>query len=113
MSTFDRRYELMSRAELEQMQLERLQALLARLRRNVRRYREKLADLQQWYAEAECRPNENAKVKELTLRSLKRLIKQLQEEIIWYECHAHIREPIGSAAATTSNTGGPSAPCTN
>ncbi len=45
MSTFDRRYELMSRAELEQMQLERLQALLARLRRNVRRYREKLADL--------------------------------------------------------------------
>ena len=31
-------------AELEQMQLERLQALVARLRRNVRRYREKLAD---------------------------------------------------------------------
>jgi phenylacetate-CoA ligase len=45
MSTFDRRYELISRAELEQLQLERLQALLARLRRNVRRYREKLADL--------------------------------------------------------------------
>ena len=45
MSIFDRRYEPMSRAELEQLQLERLQALLARLRRNVRRYREKLADL--------------------------------------------------------------------
>ena len=45
MSTFDRRYELMPRAELEQLQLERLQALLVRLRRNVRRYREKLADL--------------------------------------------------------------------
>ena len=45
MSTYDRRYELISRAELEQMQLERLQGLLARLRRNVRRYREKLADL--------------------------------------------------------------------
>src|SRR5512136_1250755 len=45
MSTFDRRYEFMSRAELEQMQLERLQALLARLRRNVRRYREKLGDI--------------------------------------------------------------------
>ncbi len=44
MSTFDRRYEQISRAELEQMQLERLQALLARLRRNVRRYREKLGD---------------------------------------------------------------------
>jgi phenylacetate-CoA ligase len=45
MSTFDRRYELISRAELEQMQLERLQALLVRLRRNVRRYREKLGEL--------------------------------------------------------------------
>jgi phenylacetate-CoA ligase len=45
MSTFDRRYELMPRAELEQLQIERLQALLVRLRRNVRRYREKLADL--------------------------------------------------------------------
>lgn len=44
MNTFDRRYELMPRPELEQLQLERLQALLARLRRNVRRYREKLAD---------------------------------------------------------------------
>lgn len=44
MSTYDRRYELMSRAELEQIQLERLQALLARLRRNVRRHREKLGD---------------------------------------------------------------------
>jgi phenylacetate-coenzyme A ligase PaaK-like adenylate-forming protein len=45
MSTFDRRYELIPRAELEQLQLERLQALLTRLRRNVRRSREKLADL--------------------------------------------------------------------
>ena len=44
MSTFDRRYEQIPRPELEQMQLERLQALLARLRRNVRRYREKLGD---------------------------------------------------------------------
>ena len=45
MSIFDRRYEMMPRAELEQLQLERLQALLARLKRNVRRYREKLGDL--------------------------------------------------------------------
>jgi len=34
----------MPRAELEQIQLERLQALLVRLKRNVRRSREKLAD---------------------------------------------------------------------
>lgn len=45
MSIFDRRYETMPRAELEQLQLERLQALLTRLKRNVRRYRERLGDL--------------------------------------------------------------------
>ena len=44
MNTFDRRYEMMARPELEQLQLERLQALLVRLKRHVRRYREQLAD---------------------------------------------------------------------
>ncbi len=44
MNLFDRRNEMMSSAQLEQVQLERLQALVARLRRNVRRYREKLGD---------------------------------------------------------------------
>jgi phenylacetate-CoA ligase len=45
MRIFDRRYELMSRAELEQLQLERLQALLVRLKRNVRRSRDKIGQL--------------------------------------------------------------------
>lgn len=75
--------------------------------------REKLADLQQWYNEAHSRQTENANVKELTLLSLKRLIKQLQEEIIWYESHAGIREPSGSAPAVMANTGETSTPCTN
>jgi len=44
MNIFDRRYEMMPRAELEQLQLERLQALLVRLKRNVRRAREKIGD---------------------------------------------------------------------
>jgi phenylacetate-CoA ligase len=44
MNIFDRRYEMMPRAELAQLQLERLQALLVRIKRNVRRYREQLAD---------------------------------------------------------------------
>lgn len=44
MSVFDRRYETMPRAELEQLQLERVQALLARLKRNVRRYREQIGE---------------------------------------------------------------------
>lgn len=45
MHLFDRRNETLSAAELEQVQLERLQALVARLRRNVRRYRDKLAEV--------------------------------------------------------------------
>ena len=45
MNVFDRRYEMMPRAELEQLQLERLQSLLVRLKRNVRRAREKVGDL--------------------------------------------------------------------
>ena len=44
MTIYDRKYETMPRAQLEQLQLERLQSLLARLRRNVRRYREQLGD---------------------------------------------------------------------
>lgn len=44
MSVLDRRYETMPRIELEQLQLERLQALLVRLKRNVRRHRERLGD---------------------------------------------------------------------
>jgi phenylacetate-CoA ligase len=44
MRILDRRYEIMPRDELEQLQLERIQALLARLKRNVRRYREVLGD---------------------------------------------------------------------
>jgi len=46
MSIFDRRFETMPRDEIAQCQLERLQALLARLKRNVRRYRETLGDIQ-------------------------------------------------------------------
>jgi phenylacetate-CoA ligase len=45
MNTPPPRSETLPRAELEQVQLERLQALLVRLRRNVRRYRENLAGL--------------------------------------------------------------------
>ena len=44
MSILDRRYETMPRAELEQLQLERLQAMLTRLKRNVRRHRERIGE---------------------------------------------------------------------
>ena len=42
MSIFDRRYEMIPTSELAQLQLERLQALLVRLKHNVRRCREQL-----------------------------------------------------------------------
>lgn len=44
MNILDPKYESAHPEELEQLQLERLQALLVRLRRNVRRYRELLGD---------------------------------------------------------------------
>jgi phenylacetate-CoA ligase len=44
MNVFDHRYETLPRPELEQLQLERLQALLTRLKRNVRRQREKIGE---------------------------------------------------------------------
>lgn len=44
MTIFDRAHECLPRADLEQLQLERLQALLARLKRNVRRARDLLGD---------------------------------------------------------------------
>jgi phenylacetate-CoA ligase len=45
MTLVESRYETLPRPELEQLQLERIQALLVRLRRNVRRYREKLTGI--------------------------------------------------------------------
>ena len=44
MKILDRNYETMPANELAHFQLERLQALLARLKRNVRRYRELMGD---------------------------------------------------------------------
>jgi phenylacetate-CoA ligase len=45
MKLLDPKYEAMPVDELQQLQLERLQALLVRLKRNVRRYREVIGDL--------------------------------------------------------------------
>jgi hypothetical protein len=73
---------------------------------------QKLLELQQLRDESQTRPSENPYVKSLTLRSLNRLIKQLQEEKIWYECHAGIREHGGTAVTPTLNTGETSTPCT-
>ncbi len=73
----------------------------------------KLADLQQWYEEAKNRQIDNPSVRRLTLRSLGRLIKQLKEEMIWYECRTPGCRPENDVLASTSNLGGTSSPCTN
>lgn len=44
MTIFDRKYETLPQEDLAQLQLERLQALVARLRRNVPRYRKSLGE---------------------------------------------------------------------
>lgn len=48
--------------------------------------REKLRFLEERYALAAVRPFENEHARAPTLRSLKRLINQLTEELVRYEC---------------------------
>ena len=52
---------------------------------------DKLRLLEQAYAEAELDSTGTAHTRELTLRSLKRLINQLKEEIARFESHAPAR----------------------
>ena len=81
--------------------------------RQLNATRAKLKMLQEQYKATSQRLADNERLRELTLSSLGRLIKQLREEIIWYECHARVREPSGAPAAPMSNTGETSTPCTN
>jgi hypothetical protein len=50
--------------------------------------REKLRMLEQQYSEAQARPCANQHARQLTLRSLKKLINQLTEEIVRFESRA-------------------------
>ncbi len=49
---------------------------------------QKLAELERLYADAQAEPGENARVKELTLRSYKESINELKEEIARFRAHA-------------------------
>ena len=57
--------------------------------RQVQNTREKLRILEERYEAVRADPAGNAHVQELTLRSLKRVINQLKEEIARFEAHAH------------------------
>jgi hypothetical protein len=81
--------------------------------RQLNATRNKLKLLQEQYAATKQRKYDNEYLRELTLRSLGRLIKQLQEEIITYECHAGLRKPLAPVEMAATNTGEPTTPCTN
>jgi hypothetical protein len=61
-------------------------------RKQLEATRQKLAWLEREYASAKLQPTANAQVHELTLRSLKRMINQMKEEITRFE------STVGSAA---------------
>jgi hypothetical protein len=52
---------------------------------------EKLARLEKHYVKAKQRPEKNAYAHALSLRSLKRMINQLKEEIVRYRAGVHTR----------------------
>ncbi len=81
--------------------------------RQLNATRDKLRMLQENYETIRQRTDGNEHVRELTLRSFGRLIKQLKEEILWYESHARVREPGDPAVTSMPNPGETSSPCTN
>ncbi len=81
--------------------------------RQLNATRDKLKLLEGQYEKTKTRPGGNEHLRELVLGSLARRIKQLREEIMWYESHSRVRPSSGLAVASASNPGGTSTPCTN
>ncbi len=63
--------------------------MILRNQRELDATREKLRGLEEQYEAAQNRPFTSGDVREMTLRSLKRLINQLTEEIVRCEAHSH------------------------
>ena len=59
--------------------------------RQVAVTREKIRLLEARYESLRQQPAENAHVRELTLRSLKRMINQMKEEIVRFESRASVQ----------------------
>ncbi len=68
--------------------------------REVAVTREKLYTLEASYREINQDPGEDAHIQELTLRSLKRLINQMKEEIARFEARRSSRAPQSPATVT-------------
>lgn len=56
--------------------------------RELETTRQKLSDLEQLYAKTQASPTENDYARKLSLRSLRRTINQLKEEIARFETRA-------------------------
>ncbi len=69
--------------------------MMIRSTRELATTREKLRLLEEQYEAARTRANADEHVRELTRRSLKKLINQLKEEIAWFECHSVRTDPAG------------------
>jgi len=59
-----------------------------RNQRELENTRQKLQLLEEHYRRKQEQPADDEHVRDLTLRSLKKLINQLKEEIAWFEAHA-------------------------
>lgn len=70
--------------------------------REVEVTREKLAALEAHYRAINEDPGEDAHIQELTLRSLKRVINQMKEEIARFEARRPLRATKSSATVTRS-----------
>lgn len=75
--------------------------------------RGKLKMLEEQYEKTKNRPGGDEHLRELTLGSLGRRIKQLKEEIMWYESHLLVREAGNPGATPIPYPGETSTPCTN
>lgn len=69
-------------------------------RRQLENTRRKLQELEQLYTKKVHGPATSAHVRELTLRSLKKRINQLKEEIARFEAHSR---STGQGASAASN----------
>jgi len=68
--------------------------------REVEVTREKLRSLEARYQAVSQDPGENAHIQELTLRSLKRMINQMKEEIVRFEASGSPRADRSFSAST-------------
>jgi len=88
-------------SELRKVQMESLRWLAEKDEREVEVTREKLRSLEARYLAVSQNPQDDAHIQELTLRSLRRWINQMKEEIARFEARGRSRaarpsSPVGT-----------------